>query len=59
MNPPEANTYSSAPGYPHGQYGYPEPTAYRAPGYTIFLAGIYKIFGFKEHLVNTARHNVK
>lgn len=32
----------------HGQYGYPEPTAYRAPGYTIFLAGIYKIFGFKE-----------
>lgn len=32
----------------HGRYGYPEPTAMNMPGYPLFLAAIYRIFGINE-----------
>ncbi|HOO76631.1 MAG TPA: glycosyltransferase family 39 protein [bacterium] len=32
----------------HCQYGYPEPTAFKPPGYHLFLAAIYWLFGINE-----------
>ena len=32
----------------HFQYGYPDPTAFKPPGYALFLGGVYAVFGVNE-----------